>query len=777
MTDDIKNQFNQSILNNPVFNDSKREIPKILSATLPFLPPFFLGREPDLKAVHEKLFSGENLLLLVNGEGGIGKTTFAAKYWREYENEYSHLAWVFTGNNLLDALLTLAPRLQLSFPETMPSEQRLTEMLAVMAGLKKPCLLVLDNANDADEIGKYYQDLNACANFHILLTTRITSFEEAATYPIPPLDEEHALALFKKHYPGHRDNDDELLKAIRIAVGGNTLVLELLAKNLAALNSDEVFYPLAGLLRDLQQKGLFRLAQEKTIKVACKQNRHGFIETRPTDVLAALYDEVEMVKPLNDEEKQLLSNLAMLPAENIAYAQLKVLLAPENAQAFSNTLSNLAERGWLEKSRPVTGGTQYKISPVVQEITRHKNRPQLLEHVRTLISSLIDKLAYEPGTGHFMNAGYEEAAMYAGYAATVISHVATADGNLAVLCNRIGSFHNTTGNLNQALSFFEECSRFEKELYKAYPDNVSFKNGLAVSYEKLGETHTALGHLDRALGFFEDRSRLGKELYESYPDNASFKSGLAVSYSKLGETHTALGHLDQALEFFEDETGLFEELYEAYPDNVSFKNGLAVSYERLGDTHTALGHLERALEFFEDETGLFKELYESYPDNVSFKNGLAISYSKLGETHTALGHLDRALGFFENDLQLTKELYEAYPDNVSFKNGLAVSYSKLGVTHAALGNLDKALGFFEDCSRLCKELYEAYPDNVSFKNGLAVSYSQLGRFYRDQKSDKAMAKLNFEQCYRLWRELAVAYPAYVAFKNNLAWAKNALEGL
>ncbi len=260
-----------------------KKTPKILSTSLPFLPEFFLGREADLDAVHEKLFSGENLLLLVNGEGGIGKTTFSAKYWREYEKDYSHLAWVFTGNNLLEALLTLAPRLKVSFPEAMPSGERLSDMLAVMAGLDRPCLLVLDNANDADEISRYYQDLNVCANFHILLTSRITRFEQAATYRIPHLDEAHALALFKKLYPGHRDNDNELLKAIRNAVGGNTLVLELLAKNLAAINSDEVFYPLADLLRDLQQKGLFRLAQEEKIKVVGKQNRHGFIETRPTD--------------------------------------------------------------------------------------------------------------------------------------------------------------------------------------------------------------------------------------------------------------------------------------------------------------------------------------------------------------------------------------------------------------------------------------------------------------------------------------------------------------
>ena len=124
MTENIKNQFNDSTLNNPVFNINEQKIPKILSTSLPFLPEFFLGRDTDLDAVHENLFSGENLLLLVNGEGGIGKTTFAAKYWQRYESQYCHLAWVFTGNNLLDALLTLAPKLQVRFPETLPSEQR-----------------------------------------------------------------------------------------------------------------------------------------------------------------------------------------------------------------------------------------------------------------------------------------------------------------------------------------------------------------------------------------------------------------------------------------------------------------------------------------------------------------------------------------------------------------------------------------------------------------------------------------------------------------------------
>jgi hypothetical protein len=62
-----------------------------------------------------------------------------------------------------------------------------------------------------------------------------------------------------------------------------------------------------------------------------------------------------------------------------------------------------------------------------------------------------------------------------------------------------------------------------------------------MTFAELGETHTALGNLQQALTFFEDETRLFEELYAAYPANVSFKNGLAISYEKLGETHTALG--------------------------------------------------------------------------------------------------------------------------------------------------------------------------------------------------------------------------------------------
>ena len=710
---------------NITINYGDKKIKKILG-TPPFFPEIFLGRDEDLTAIYKKLFKEESLLLLVNGEGGIGKTTLAAKYWQKYHEEYKHLAWVFAQKSILDALLTLALPLKVQFPEDISAEQMLEFLLMEMANLDKPSLLVIDNANDIRDLEKYYLALRSVPNFHLILTSRITEFEQAKSYQIKPLEEADAIRLFKKHYPKHQDSEDELLKGIRKAVGGNTLVLELLAKNLNALNSDEIFYSLDDLLKDLQKLGILQLSQSEKVKIAKKGNSFSLKKAKPEDIIKALYDEVEMVKPLTDFEQNLLCNLSVLPAENMPYALLKDLLLPQDSKQFSKALTDLAQRGWIEKE--ITEQLSfYKISPVIQEITRHKNKNDLLIHCENLISSLIKKLKYQPGIGHLLNVSYEEASFYSRYADNVTNSIKKADNNLAILCERIGNYYQTTGKLDKALTNYEKDLKLIKELYEDNPKNVEFKNGLAISYEKLGDTHAALGNLEKARTNYEKYSELTKELHNDYPKN------------------------------------------------VKFKNGLAISYEKLGDTHDSLNNLEKARIFFEQYNKLEKELYDANPQNVEFKNRLAISYEKLNNAHNYLGNLEEVLTLFEQSNQSKKKHYNAYPQNVEFKSELAVSYSNLGSTHASLGNLKKALTFFEYHNRLQKELYEDYPKNVSFKNGLALSYQFLGWFFEKELNNKIKAIAYYQLSKALLVELVSSCPIYVVFKRKLDWVNERLS--
>ena len=748
-----------------------RKIPRVLTQT-PFLPEVFFGRENDLQRIHDLLFGpGDNLLLLVNGDGGVGKTSLASKYFHDYQHEYAHVAWVLSEKSITNALLLLAMPMGVAFDERMGSEARLDILLQEMANLNKPCLLVLDNANELDDLEAHYLRLRRCPNFHLLLTTRIREYERALTFPIEGLPEKEALEMFETYYRPLQPDERTLFLQIREAVGGNTLVLELFAKNLARLNKIRQHYTLSDLLADLQQKGLLQLSQTKEVRTGY-QSRDVLRREKPETIIAAMYE----LGDLSAEEVALLSVFAVLPAESIPFSRLEVLLA--RTEELEERLLGLAQKGWIglveaseaDEEAAMPEEVHFKCSPVVQEVVRVKNL-NLQSDCGQLIDSLVDELQRDK----IHEDNYRHSTLFIRYAESVLVILQKAKYLLAMLHERTGHFYTTIGDLEKAMFYFEGCRVVSEVLCELEPKEPINKNVLAISYSKLGETHSALGNLYGALTYFEQHSSLGKELSEAYPQNVEFKNVLAISYSKLGDTHRALGNLDTALTCFEQFNQLEKELYDAFPQNVEFKNGLAISYERLGSTHRDLGNLDTALTYFEQYNQLEKELYDAFPQNVSFKNSLAISYQYLGNTHSALGNLDTALTYFEQYYQLEKELYEAYPQNVGFKNGLASSYSKLGDTHSDLGNLDTALTYFEQYHQLEKELYEAYPQNVEFKNGLALSYQWLGWFYEQNLQNPERAKEYYRLSQVLLQELVNSFPDYVMFKKNLDWVQKKLS--
>ncbi len=733
--------------------------PKFLTP-LPFQAEIFLGREKDLYKIHDNLFnSKDKLLLLINGEGGIGKTSLASKYFDTYQDKYTYVAWVFKEKSIAESLMVLAIPLKVEFDEKWDIHQRLDVLIMAMASLPKPCLLVIDNANDLEDLRQFLPHLQRCSNFHILFTTRINYFPQLASYKIEPLTQDQALQVFKAHYPAFEPQEEALFYEIYASVQGNTLVLELLAKNLHNFNNKlKKNYLLADLRRDLEQ-GLLQLSKSSAVDIRYQAQGTGLRHEKIEVIIAAMYDLVD----LSPAEIQMLSIFAVLPAESIPFESLEALSLGLDGLDF--TLRVLAQKGWLDYNEAAAA---FKCSPVIQEVVRVKNK-NLLEDCRGLIDGLIDRLKYEGDIGYLLNSNYSEAILWARWATAVVGMPWSADNSIGILCECLGYYQRTTGNLAQALSFFEKQNRICQELNIVYPENVEFKNSLAISYSKLGEIHVVLGDLDLALTFFKQFNSLEKQLFSIFPANAEIKNGLAVSYCKLGDIYRDQRDLLQALTFFEQYKNLKEELYATYPQEVSSKYGLAISYSRLGDTYRELGDLISALAFFEKQNKLNEELFTAYPQNVAFKNGLAVSYSKLGSIHRDQGDLKMALTFFKRSNDLEKELTDNYPENVEFKNGLAISYSKLGQINRYLGNLNAALTCFEEQNRLYQELSIADSQNAAFKKGLAISYEKLGEIHRNL-GNLIQALAFFEKQNKLAKELHEVFPLNVEFKLNLGWS-------
>lgn len=719
----------------------------------PFIPEVFLGREDDLQRIHQHFFESNENLLLLSGQGGIGKTSTAAKYWEKHKHQYSHVAWIFVSQSLLDSLLTLALPLKLEFPAAQSNEDRVKLLLTELNNLDRPCLLVLDNTNNLEQLRNYYQLLRACGNFHLLLTSRITEFEQIELQKLQALQPQTAYELFKHHYPKCSVDEQQLLEKILQAVGYNTLVIELLAKNLKRLNRLRNQYSLDDLLRDLQGQGVLDLRQSNTVPTVYQAPGLSLREEKPEDIIAAMYD----LGDLSPEENRYLAVLAVLPAESISFEQLEVLL-PDEAEMDQHLL-NLSQKGWIELNE----GDAFKISPVVQRIVRKKHEA-LREDCQELIDALNELLTWE-GSGHYDD--YQEVAVLVRYAAAVVECFEGEDIDISILCERVGKFHEVTGNLTLALYYFQKFHQINQTLSLIDSEDNDYKENQAISSERLGSIYSSLGNLLQALNYFKEENDLFKQLCEDAPDTVNYIEGLAVSYSQLGQVYMDLGKLESALVYFEQYHQLQLKLHEEFPEDEGFKNNLAISFSQLGQVHKELGKLQTALQLFEHNHRLRLQLHDNFPENVSHKNRLASSYSNLGQTHADLGNLQKSLIFFELDVNLSKQLYESFPENVEYKNNLAISYERLGQINADLGKLQVALQLFEQYNQLVLQLFQDFPENVLYKNNLANSYEKLGQTNADLGKLQVALQF-FEQDNQLALQLYQDSPENVLHKSNLA---------
>ncbi len=774
-----------------VENNGDSQIPKCLSAGQPSVTTEFTGRETELADIKSKL--EKSRLLLINAEGGMGKTTIAAKYLEDNLDTYKHYAWMFCESGITEQLKTLAPKLNVDLTKYTAEDEQgpLLAIKTAMENLGKDCLLVLDNANEAEHIEAFQKHFGGL-HWHVLLTSRCQQVLPGNEYTLNHLKPEQAKALFKTYYTEDTADFESQLDKLLEGIGYNTLMIELFSKNLKELSA--LGETLAIALNHFKEKGLLLGERSFEIKTGWADNVHSKAAT--TDqILEVLYD----LTKLEENERHILVNLALLPAESHLVTLLIEVLTPDNKIEFAKQLKSLAQKGWLN-----TDTKSYRISPVVQQLILAKNKSSLEEDAAQLVENLNYKLNHD-GASLINLKSYRDAQPYAALAKSAIGFLyeetfkvgllllnlsdyykgvgnfktvpnllnrATAifekvdRENYGICLSRLGDIYQQQGDFKKAVKFFELYNDLNRELFEVNPQSESLKNGLAISYSKLGDIYQQQGDFKKAVKFFELDNDLNKELFEANPQSESLKNGLAISYEKLGSIYLQQGDFKKALQFFEEDLKLINELLKANPQSESLKNGLAIFYERLGSIYQQQDDIKKALQFFEQYNDLCKELYEANPQSESLKNGLAISYQRLGRINQIQNYLSEAEKYFKKYSDLQYELYKYNPNSEKQKNDLAISYDNLGEIYQQQGDFKKALQFFQQETDLFKELFEANPDSVGLYNGLAVSYFKLGGIYLEIK-EKENAKSYFQKTANILLDLTHKVPEAIEYQNNL----------
>jgi tetratricopeptide (TPR) repeat protein len=561
---------NSTIHNSVHHHHTKPKLPKELTIQIPKINlGDIIGREEEIAELHQSLFENKQVVL-VNGLGGIGKTTLSQAYLTKYADQYQHLMWVTVSGTSLESDFINAVLLDKTFGIKTEGKEVTDIFHEILYNLKaletQPNLLILDNA-DATLIS-YYDRLPRQPHWHILVTSRehIEGFESKELGFLEP---DKALLLFQKHCT--RITDVKAIETLLHTIDYHTLTIEILAKTAQLQRLD---------IDTLQN------AIEKDIRAGVYIKHNNDKIDKVYSYLSSIFD----LSNVTDTEAWLLKQMACLPPDFHTYDLIKELICtPESEQAelLPESIESLVAKGWLLKNPEADS---YKMHTIIAEVSRRKLEVGIND-VEVLLDNVTNKLAIDQTKDNpvdkFQWVEFGKALDNI-FGKELLPKVSLLQNNLATVLKDLGEYEKAKILLQKALI------SAEKNFGEEHPTTAVRYSNLATVLKDLGEYEKAKILLQKALISAE------KNFGEEHPTTAVSYSNLALVLKALGEYEKAKILLQKAL--ISDEKNFGEE----HPTTAASYSNLATVLQALGEYEKAKILLQKAL--ISDEKTLVKSI-------------------------------------------------------------------------------------------------------------------------------------------------------------------------
>ncbi len=538
------------------------------------------GRDEEIAQLRQWL-SNKTPLISIEGIGGTGKSTLAAKIYEESEGFPKYWADVSTGA----AFSQLARKILTAFDCRVPDEE--SQLVAALVKFLQSgqYLLVIDNLEsllqpDGQWQSQFYREffqawLEYGNNSKVLVTTR-----ERPTLPrferLPPLKglkiPEGAALLAELGIRGNLEHFTQL-------VDGHPLLIRLVAD----LLKDE--YPQEPCLDRLADLGLGNLQQLLIHPQIVGQHRRENVGM--VLVLDASFNR------LSESQKTLLQKVSVYRGAFDKPA-VAALLSDRSEAEVEGELRKLVKRSLLQQQEKPNGKQQFEFQPVVLEYIRHKagNQNEAHQQAITYYHSIAKEQCWQTidDVKEYLEIFYHYYQL--GDYGSAFDTVSTCDDFLTLR----GYYTVQVEVYGQLVGAWEKTGERENWNYRA-------------SLISLGNAYDSLGQYQRAIDFQQQSLVITQQIGD--------RSGEANSLGNLGNAYYSLGQYQQAIDFYQQSLAIKQQIGD--------RSGEANSLIGLGNAYKSLGQYQQAIDFYQQSLAIKQQIGDrSGEANAWFNLGLAL---------------------------------------------------------------------------------------------------------------------------------------------------------
>lgn len=590
---------------------------------------YLIGRGKDLERLNLALEKSRRLIL-VNGIGGIGKTTLASIYCHQEfcKENYDIIFWL-TINDSLDSWRNVFVNAfsKSTGASELPYPDRFGHILKHLKRFTGNNLIVLDNVQRTNDFKDIYNAINM-PNLRVLITSRV-QFQYFPTFHLKELEETDCIKLFNKYCISFFD-EESIVSLVRL-VKYHTLLIEFSAKVLSSHKHLHINTLIAQI--EKADFGATPFGNTELYTFSQESRNRTLSEITPADYLIQIFPLID----LTEIEQNYLRFLSILPPIQLSINELCEYFDIEQDVAIKNefieVLSSLTCKGWLNEEVVGNNNLYYSCHSWVLYALREQLNPTY-ENCK----QFVDKISKIGIWDSYTN--YIDKQNLLPVLESILDFLSPDCKQVSDVAVGVSILAEAVGNFQLSLEYHQKALEIRNKIFPPDHDEIlAALSNIGLTYTYLGEYHKSYEFIAKVVQTNETKLT---------PNDVR----LAINYNNIGlvcyhlqDNQKALYYHQKALHIYENHNPI------NLPD-------IARSCHNLALTHKNLKNYDLAVELGLKSIELFKrDLGENHPNLGLAYKAIATFYYEKGEYANAKQNVEKSLNIFEHNKTLKHPRY------------------------------------------------------------------------------------------------------------------------